>query len=244
MDSRQKGQRPDPVNSQRRSQNTPSNSGSSAIQHFPSCACISLEHHTQTNNDPKQEERWVGVGGVGGRNTPEIFPLTWDLLSVAARCFQPHKDKMNIQANTWPLPLLHDAPGWDQQNDQSCPLNIWEKRWWGYGKNSSLRGELCGEHVRNERRRVVRELLKSPMTRLKTQTPHAWRQFLENQIFLQSNNIYRDRTQGTLIFCHVHCAHSCNRTTKLLNSSRMKEWEIDGITECVPSLNPKSRIQF
>lgn len=33
-------------------------------------------------------------------------------------------------------------------NSQSCPPNIWERRWWGCGKNDCLRGELFGEDAR------------------------------------------------------------------------------------------------
>lgn len=103
--------------SEARSQNTLSKSGpltcedlhlQSSTIHPPSPAVLTS---WLTPVAPGQTWSQTGGGGAWGRNTLESPP---HLLIAAACCLQAHKDGMDIQANIWLLPLLHDAWGWGQ----------------------------------------------------------------------------------------------------------------------------------
>lgn len=86
-------------------------------------------------------------GGAGGRNTPESPPH----LSPPYSCCTLPSSSQRWDGYTGKH-LAAAPPPWCLRlgpvNGQSCPPNIWERRWWGCGKNGCLKEELVGEHAR------------------------------------------------------------------------------------------------
>lgn len=127
MASRQKGQSSDPVNSQRRSQHTLSNSDT----------LISGDLHLLSNISPlAPASTWsITSGQILSQTEGEVDGGRRRGKQKHARNFPPHlrpplscctllSTSQRQDEYSSKQPLLHDAQGWDHKNDQSCPLNI------------------------------------------------------------------------------------------------------------------------